>query len=178
MSSAKAMRTNLHSWHIQSSDQLTADGCQISTCAFNADDWYGAQVPTTILAALVQAGEYTDPYVGEDLNTIDKARFEQPWWYRCKFELTEAQAEHTTLVAFDGINHAANVYLNGQLIANSNFTGTLYQINFTPIFTKFAFLIAGAMNPAPSLFAQTIVLPASPTMYALFEITTSFVTSV
>ena len=119
MNTASVNRTILHDWKIQSSDQVTVDGSKISTCVFRSDEWVSAQVPTTVLAALVQAGEYTDPYVGENLETIDKARFERPWWYRCEFEVSEDHAQDTSLLEFDGINHAANIYLNGQLIADS-----------------------------------------------------------
>jgi exo-1,4-beta-D-glucosaminidase len=112
-------RTFLNCWKIQSEDRLTANGSQISMPGFNVEGWYKSQVPSTVLAALVEAGEYVDPYFGKNLNDIPKKRFEQPWWYRNEFDLNDFNANEIILLKFDGINYAANIWLNGRLIADS-----------------------------------------------------------
>lgn len=117
--SPNGLRTHVNCWTMQSADQLDADGSQISTSSFKPDGWYEVRTPSTVLAALVDAGEYPNPYFGKNLNTIPKQRFAQCWWYRSEFDLTETQATDTTLLEFDGINYAANIWLNGRRIANA-----------------------------------------------------------
>ncbi|NQV36342.1 MAG: glycoside hydrolase family 2, partial [Phycisphaeraceae bacterium] len=104
---------------MQSADQVEANGSHVSTAGFKTGPWYRIQCPTTVLAALVKAGEYEDLYVGTNLSTIPRARFEQCWWYRCEFDVTDICEVETTLLEFDGINYGANIYVNGRLIANA-----------------------------------------------------------
>jgi hypothetical protein len=61
-------------------------------------------VPSTVLGALVEVGEYVEPYFGTNLNDIPKKRFEQCWWYRTEFDLSDTDKRETTLLDFDGIN--------------------------------------------------------------------------
>jgi len=104
---------------MQSADQLHADGSQISVSGFKANGWYPIQIPATVLAALVAQGEYPDLYTGKNLNAIPAGRFEQSWWYRCEFDVHGDRVPETTLLDCDGINYAANIWLNGRLIADS-----------------------------------------------------------
>ncbi len=90
---------------MQSADQVEANGSHVSTAGFKTEPWYRIQCPATVLAALVKAGEYKDLYVGTNLSTIPRARFEQCWWYRCEFDVTDMCEVETTLLEFDGINY-------------------------------------------------------------------------
>ena len=113
-------RILLQSWKIQSGDKLSLGGDGISTTGFNTDTWYDARVPSTILASLVEQGQYQDLYFGMNLKDIPKGRFEQPWWYRNEFVLDVDNVEAVTLLEFDGINYAANIWMNGTKIADSH----------------------------------------------------------
>ena len=114
---ADFLRTFLQSWKIQSGDKLSAGGEDISTTGFETGTWYDAQVPSTILASLVGQGQYKDLYFGMNLKDVPKGRFEQPWWYRNEFVLKGDSAQAVTLLEFDGINYAANIWLNGRRVA-------------------------------------------------------------
>ena len=57
-------------WEIQSSAKINSVGSVISTVEFKPESWYPANVPTTVLAALVENNVYPDPYYGENLNSI------------------------------------------------------------------------------------------------------------
>ncbi|MHC4582165.1 MAG: beta-mannosidase, partial [Planctomycetota bacterium] len=116
--SLELSRSRLNCWKIQSADRLSVDGSQLSVEGFETEDWYQTHVPSTVLAALVEAGEYEDPYFGENLKEIAAERFEQSWWYRNEFVVNDVQANATTLLEFDGINYAANIWLNGRLVAD------------------------------------------------------------
>ncbi len=57
-------------WEIQSSCQLKADGKEISTSGFSARGWHHAEVPTTVVAALVADKTYPDPFFGKNLKSF------------------------------------------------------------------------------------------------------------
>jgi len=55
-----------------------------------------------------------------NLQQIPGEPFLGPWWYRTEFRLPENQAGGKTLLEFDGINYAANIWLNGELLAKAD----------------------------------------------------------
>ena len=105
-------------WHIQSSEKATQTGDVISTPSYNTQNWIGATIPTTVMNALVENGNYADLFMGKNLENVDSTQFQCPWWYRKTFTLEESNFKSARLI-FEGINYKANIWLNGQLIANS-----------------------------------------------------------
>ncbi len=105
-------------WKIRSSRQVSDKGQAISTPQYKTDDWISARVPSTVLGTLVAAEIIKDPYFGENLKTITDRQFAVPWWYSSVFELDAEQAETFAALDFEGINYRANVWLNGNHLAN------------------------------------------------------------
>jgi len=103
-------------WLIQAAREVRARGEDVSRSGFDTAGWAPASVPGTVLGALVENGRYDDPYTGTNLRAVPREPFESAWWYRTVFLLSEAEARKTVLLEFDGINYAANVWLNGRLI--------------------------------------------------------------
>ena len=131
-------------WTIQSSAHIQAPGDVLSTPGFETRGWYPATVPTTVLAALVAARVYPDPYFGMNLRDIPGASYpigrnfaklpmppESPfrpaWWFRTEFELPANAAGRTVALSFDGINFRANVWLNGRLLADTEAVAGAYR---------------------------------------------------
>ncbi len=103
-------------WMLRAAADVEADGAAISSADFSTEQWYPTSVPTTVLAALVDNGHFTEPYFADNLASIDTEPFQGPWWYRTTFEL-DAVDEGLALV-FDGINYRASIWLNGRQIAD------------------------------------------------------------
>ena len=140
-------------WKIQSSAAVRATGEELSTVGHPTRGWYPAQVPTTVLAALVAAKVYPDPYFGMNLRQIPGASypigrnfaklpmppespFRSAWWFRTEFELTGASergaggtsdAERSIALHFDGINFRANIWLNGRRLADTRAVAGAYR---------------------------------------------------
>lgn len=115
-------------WQLCNSADLNAGGNVISTTAERTEQWLPASVPSTVLATLVQNKVYVDPFVGTNLKEIPTEQFENPWWYRTEFSLSEEDAGKDALLEFDGINYSANIWLNGIRIATQDeITGTYRQ---------------------------------------------------
>src|ERR1039458_57077 len=123
-------------WRMQSSCEVKAGGAEISTPGFRADAWHKGSVPTTVIAALVADGTYPDPYFGMNLKSFPgmdyssksffanqtmpaNSPFRCAWWFRTVFSLPAQFNQPMTWLHFDGINYRANVWLNGEKIANA-----------------------------------------------------------
>ena len=151
MDSLEMSRSRLSCWKMQSADRLSVDGAQISVAGFMTEGWYETRTPSTVLAALVDAGEYEDPYFGENLKAIATERFEQSWWYRNEFNLSDAQASAATILEFDGINYAANVWLNGRIVADSS--------RVCGAFRRFGFDVSDYVQQGGNVLAVEVIPP-------------------
>jgi exo-1,4-beta-D-glucosaminidase len=105
------------SWQIQSQDKIAQTGEEISNSDYSTKEWIQTSVPNTVLAALVEAGVYTDIYKDQNLEKIETSQFAQAWWYRTQFNVESIQFHQ---LVFEGLNYRANIWLNGQLIADSS----------------------------------------------------------
>lgn len=114
-SSAEELNTG---WRLMAADKVDADGSRISAPNFDASHWYTIRrMPATVLQALEDNGVYKDLYFGMNLATAVPHDFwKHDWWYRTAF--TVPPGHHYYSVIFNGINYRADVWLNGQLIAN------------------------------------------------------------
>jgi len=127
------MRNTYHinlseNWKIKSSKEISENGTEISTELSISENWIPAIVPSTVLGTLVANDIIKDPFFGKNLENISTEQFKMPWWYVTIFDLDTTQADKFALLSFDGINHKANVWLNGKLIADSNAIDGTYRI--------------------------------------------------
>src|SRR5512142_3413688 len=130
MAPARAQRIDLASgWTLESPDK----------------EVYRANVPTTVVAALVENKALPDPYFGMNLRsypgmgyrigqmfanlpTPADSPFARPWRYRTEFRLPESAKGRRVWLHFDSINYRANVWVNGKQIASRDETAGMYRI--------------------------------------------------
>jgi exo-1,4-beta-D-glucosaminidase len=125
------------SWRLQSLYKVDAPGELVSTPKFVPQGWYPVTVPTTVVAALVKARHYPDPYFGMNLRKLpgmtypigqtfvslpmeQDSPFIVPWWFRKEFTIPKSFEGRTVWLKFNGINYRANIWLNGKQIAKSD----------------------------------------------------------
>jgi hypothetical protein len=101
-------------WKLQASPQVKESGMQISQPGYSASDWYAATVPGTVLTTLIDRGVYPDPDYGLNNLAIPESLARQSYWYRVAFEIPPQARKRTLTLTFQGINYAAEVWLNGQ----------------------------------------------------------------
>ncbi len=83
------------------------------------DGWLSASVPGTVHGDLLAAGRIPDPNDG--LNELDVQWVgERDWLYRLDFGAPELAAGHLADLCFDGLDTFARVWLNGELILESD----------------------------------------------------------
>ena len=126
-------------WEMQSSVVIRTDGARLSRPGSGVRDWYAVKVPTTVLHALTKAGVYPDLRIGlnayktpdssdefnarHDLSKFshlpDKRNpWRDPWWFRREFTLPKLPADRRVWLHFDAINYRAEVWLNGNKVAD------------------------------------------------------------
>lgn len=130
----------LKEWRMESSTQVTDTGVMLSTSAFSDENWIKAEVPTTVLGALVKAGVYPDPHfdlndfripdASDEMNKrLDLSKyshlkgvanpFKDPYWFRTTFQVPAENKGKKIWLNFDGINYRGDVWINGKQISNS-----------------------------------------------------------
>ena len=121
-------------WQIQSSAIATQEGETLSTDSYNTDGWFNTTVPNTVMGALIEAGDIEDPYIHDRIAFTDESRFEVPWWYRTEFILPASETGKEILVNFQGIGYKADIWVNGNKIADKkDIVGSFrtYELNIT-----------------------------------------------
>jgi hypothetical protein len=94
-------------------DVKVKDGAAISRPGFDASAWYVATVPGTVLTTLVDRGVYPDPAIGLNNLAIPETLNKQAYWYRTEITPPPALKGRRVLLTFNGVNYAAEVWLNG-----------------------------------------------------------------
>jgi len=138
-------RTYLHkNWQLQSSCEVKAPGEQVSSVGFDAKGWHQADIPATVVGALVTDKTFPDPNYGTNLksfpgmNYSDKNLFanqEMPegspfrcsWWYRTEFTPPAEETKKTEWLNFLGINYRANIWINGHKMEDANDVAGTYR---------------------------------------------------
>ena len=176
-------------WMVQSSAVATQTGAQISTPEFDTKTWLpvsndDAGAPGTEIEALAQNGqcpgdtalEPVDQSSGgphsvffstniqscygfmNKLGPVTVKQFSVPWWWRTDFTPNLQAGQVATLIV-NGVVGSANVWVNGQQVADS---GTV-----TGAYTRFTFDITGKLRAGTNSLAIE-VNPNDPTsMYTL-----------
>ncbi|KJK48229.1 glycosyl hydrolase [Lentzea aerocolonigenes] len=92
------------------------DGAALSAPDVDTRGWVPATVPGTVLASLVEQKHLPDPVYGMNNLKIPEALSRHVWWYRRTFSLPrglDVSAGRHIWLEFDGINHEAEIWLNG-----------------------------------------------------------------
>jgi exo-1,4-beta-D-glucosaminidase len=116
---AEATRVLAANWRLHAARGLAAGGAEISRSGFEVGDWIETTVPSTVLAALSRQGgtlQRDTLYHGDNLERVPREWFTTSWWYRHEFSLAAVPAE--ARLVFEGINYRADVWLNGEKIAD------------------------------------------------------------
>lgn len=126
----------LTDWFIQSSARLGEGGESLSLPGRSMENWYPASVPSTILGTLIENGVFRQVFWARNLETISPDDFAVSWWYRTEFLLSALPWQRTAIFELDGVNYRANIWLNGQKIADaSEIFGPFrrFEIDLSPV---------------------------------------------
>jgi hypothetical protein len=101
-------------WKLRPAPEISESGGAISQTAFGTNGWWDATVPGTVLTTMINQGVYPDPDYGLNNLAIPESLNKQDYWYRSEFTaLADWKGQRLTLT-FEGVNYAAEVWLNGK----------------------------------------------------------------
>ncbi|HEX7107028.1 MAG TPA: hypothetical protein VF218_13760 [Acidothermaceae bacterium] len=113
-------------WQVRSS-VAAPGGDVVARAEFRAEGWLEAPARSTVLAALLAAGRYPDVLRSTNLrDQVDATAFQVPWWYRAPFHVGPGGR---TLVRVDGVLHKAQLWVNGQLVADVDQLAGAYPVS-------------------------------------------------
>ncbi|MFJ5265307.1 discoidin domain-containing protein [Streptomyces sp. NPDC088387] len=108
-------------WRLTMDDWAGADGAGLSKTSFDTSRWLPATVPGTVLGSLVEQGKLPDPVSGLNNLHIPEALSRHSWWYKRDFEVPRSLrtgSGRRVWLEFDGVNHKADVWLNGKRVGD------------------------------------------------------------
>ncbi len=115
-------------WKLAAAPDVAAKGDEISKPGFASKSWMVATVPGTVLTTMINRGVYPDPDYGLNNLAIPESLAHQDYWYRVEFKTPpQARGQRLTLT-FEGVNYAAEVWLNGKKLGG--FTGAFLRGKF------------------------------------------------
>lgn len=132
VSSASRIEVISSNWKMQSSEKLAGiDEVSISQNSFDANLWYNAIVPGTVMGALSEFNIIEDATFGINMKNMDPKQFEKPWWYRSTFNIAAEDLDKIVSLYFNGINYRADLWINGKKVAaNDTFAGSYKMFSF------------------------------------------------
>ncbi|HEY2861772.1 MAG TPA: LamG-like jellyroll fold domain-containing protein [Terracidiphilus sp.] len=115
-------------WKLADSQVVGAPGAELSKAGFGTSyHWVPATVPGTVLTTMIDRGVYPDPDYGLNNLAIPDLAHED-YWYRVEFPSPAGVSGRRITLTFNGINYAAEVWLNGKRLGNV--TGAFLRGNF------------------------------------------------
>lgn len=132
-------------WAIQSGCEVNASGEAVSSHSYRTQGWIAASVPATVLTAQIAAGRYRDVFRGTNFRNLPgmtypiglnsfailpmekNSPYACSWWYRTSFDTPRDFSGHAISLHFRGINYRANIWLNGQKVADAKDVAGAYR---------------------------------------------------
>jgi exo-1,4-beta-D-glucosaminidase len=126
--------TAIAHWQIQSSAKAQQGGAEVSSVGFSTRDWYPVSGRATVMAGLLENGTYKNVFYSDNLRAAEEPDssgnvFVIPWWYRTEFTLVEGGRTTRTLLRINGIIASADVWLNGNLVADQAAVAGAYPVH-------------------------------------------------
>jgi hypothetical protein len=115
-------------WKLAAAPEVKAGGEEISRPGFATGKWLAATVPGTVLTTMIDRGVYPDSDYGLNNLVIPESLAHQDYWYRVEFTAPTAAHGKRITLAFEGVNYAAEVWLNGKKLGG--FTGAFLRGRF------------------------------------------------
>ena len=126
--------TAIAHWQIQSSAKAQQSGAEVSAAGFPTQGWYPVSGRATVMAGLLENGIYQDVFYSDNLRAVedpdtDSGQFVIPWWYRAEFNVPDGAPKTHTSLRVNGIIASADVWLNGNLVAEQAAIAGAYPVN-------------------------------------------------
>jgi exo-1,4-beta-D-glucosaminidase len=126
--------TAIPHWQIQSSAKAQQSGAEVSSAGYSTRDWYPVSGRATVMAGLLENDTYKNVFYADNLRAAEEPDssgnvFVIPWWYRSEFTLAQGGRATRTLLRINGMIASADVWLNGNLVAEQAAVAGAYPVH-------------------------------------------------
>jgi exo-1,4-beta-D-glucosaminidase len=126
--------TAIAHWLIQSSAKAQQSGAEVSSAGYSTREWYPVSGRATVMAGLLENGKYENVFYSDNLRAAAEPEssgttFVVPWWYRTEFTVVEGPQRIRTLLRINGMIPSADVWLNGNLVAEQATVAGAYPVH-------------------------------------------------
>ncbi|PSN74757.1 glycoside hydrolase [Corynespora cassiicola Philippines] len=114
-------------WKVQTSLVTGDDASELSAPSLDTSSWYTIGSKATLMSTLLENNIYSESEIFYSINlqNVDYSQFRVPWYYRAVFELGPSNGSHYQLKT-NGISSRADLWLNGEIIADKDFQAGAY----------------------------------------------------
>jgi exo-1,4-beta-D-glucosaminidase len=145
--------TAIDHWQMQDSAKAQQAGAEISSTGFATTGWYPVSGRATVMAGLLENGTYKNVFYSDNLRAVQVPEasgnlFVTPWWYRAGFTLPDDIKGKHTLLRTNGIIANADLWVNGQQVANVAGAYPVHDIDITPWAHPGSNVLAMQVHPA------------------------------
>lgn len=102
-------------WYVKAQAE---SGKDVSGSTQIPKNWTPAIVPGTVFASFVAAGLEKDPNFGDNINKVERAKYDRSFWYRTNFKIPASYNKNKVWLNFKGVNRKADIYVNGTLLGS------------------------------------------------------------
>src|SRR5438105_8304819 len=125
--------TAIAHWQLQSSSKAQQGGAEVSSAGFSTTGWHPVSGRATVMAGLLENGKYENVFYGDNLRAVEEpdasgTMFVIPWWYRTEFTIVQGPQGIRTRLRINGMIPSADVWLNGQLVADQAGVAGAYPV--------------------------------------------------
>jgi exo-1,4-beta-D-glucosaminidase len=127
--------TAIAQWQIRSIAKAPQSGAEVSAAGFSTSGWYPVSGRATVMAGLLENGRYQNVFYSDNMRAVEAPDegggnlFLIPWWYRTEFTVVEGAPGIHTLLRINGVISSADVWLNGQLVAEQAAIAGAYPVH-------------------------------------------------
>jgi exo-1,4-beta-D-glucosaminidase len=126
--------TAIAHWQIQSSSKAPQGGAEVSSAGYSTHEWYPVSGRATVMAGLLENGKYENVFYSDNLRAAAEPEssgvaFVIPWWYRTELTVAEGAQGTRTLLRINGMIPSADVWLNGNLVAEHTTVAGAYPVH-------------------------------------------------
>ena len=125
--------TPVGGWEIQSTAKAPEPGSEVALDGYPTTGWHTVSGRATVMAGLMENGLYPEIFYSDNLRAVEEpdasgTMFVIPWWYRTTVVAGPAAPGEHTVLRLNGLNPSAEVWLNGQKLADHDVVAGAYPI--------------------------------------------------
>ena len=96
-------------WTVMPEEEVGKDMLRLTQNGYQNPKAVKAVVPGTVFTSYVTAGQEKDPNFGDNIQKVDRKKYDRSFWYRTEFKIPSDFDNEIIWLNFDGINRKGQI---------------------------------------------------------------------